>query len=336
MFNSLFEQSYIQDGHNHLETLTFFNDNPSNDSISSSSINLFESEPAEGINLITQNNEERDRAEIEEHNSSEVLSPQQNSTINDTNNLINNTNNIDENCPQNFLQKKRKSSTKEETKTSDNNQKKKYGRKKESEKDKGIHKKDSEDNIVNKIKGWVFHFIRYIISKYSGGNIKINKLKNSHKSNLKKEDNMKLFKDKIKDILCREEISSKYSTLDRYENRHIVEKIMNGEEKNEIIIKILDLTYEEVFILFRRKLKCENDKNKLEEILKKFDGLNFLNDNTDYNNNKPIEDADFFIKNLKGEKDGGEEYKNKVRFRVCNYKNWFSEKIKAIKKDFSD
>ena len=29
-----------------------------------------------------------------------------------------------------------------------------------------------------------------------------------------------------------------------------------------------------------------------------FDGLNFLNDNTDYNNNKPIEDADFFIKNL--------------------------------------
>ena len=111
---------------------------------------------------------------------------------------------------------------------------------------------------------------------------------------------MKLFKDKIKDILCREEISSKYSTLDRYENRHIVEKIMNGEEKNEIIIKILDLTYEEVFILFRRELKCENDKNKLEEILKKFDGLNFLNDNTDYS--KPIEDADFFIKNLKGEK----------------------------------
>ena len=51
---------------------------------------------------------------------------------------------------------------------------------------------------------------------------------------------------------------------------------MNGEEKNEIIIKILDLTYEEVFILFRRKLKCENDKNKLEEILKKFDGFKFL------------------------------------------------------------
>ena len=297
MFNSLFDQSYIQDGHNHLETLTFFNDNPSNDSISSSSINLFESEPAEGINLITQNNEERDRAEIEEHNSSEILSPQQNSTINDTNNLINNTNNIDENCPQNFLQKKRKSSTKEETKTSDNNQKKKYGRKKESEKDKGIHKKDSEDNIVNKIKGWVFHFIRYIISKYSGGEYKIKKLKNSHK----------------------------------YENRHIVEKIMNGEEKNEIIIKILDLTYEEVFILFRRKLKCENDKNKLEEILKKFDGLNFLNDN----NNKPIEDADFFIKNLKGEKDDGEEYKNKVRFRICNYKSWFSEKIGRQSKKIS-
>ena len=49
---------------------------------------------------------------------------------------------------------------------------------------------------------------------------------------------MKLFKDKIKDILCREEISSKYSTLDRYENRHIVEKIMKDEEPNEIIYLI--------------------------------------------------------------------------------------------------
>ena len=142
---------------------------------------------------------------------------------------------------------------------------------------------------------------------------------------------MKLFKDKIKDILCREEISSKYTTLDRYENRHIVERIMH--EQNEIIIKILDLTYEEIFILFRRELKCKNDKSKLEEILKKFDGLNFLNDNTDYS--KPIEDADFFIKNLKGEKDDGEEYKNKVRFRICNYKSWFSEKIGRQSKKIS-
>ena len=146
---------------------------------------------------------------------------------------------------------------------------------------------------------------------------------------------MKLFKDKIKDILCREEISSKYSTLDRYENRHIVEKIMNDKEQNEIIIKILDLTYEEVFILFRRELQCENDKNKLEAIFKKFDGLNFLNDNTDYNNNKPIEEADFFLNNLKGEKDDGEEYKNKVEFRVCNYKSWFSEKIGRQSKKIS-
>ena len=104
---------------------------------------------------------------------------------------------------------------------------------------------------------------------------------------------------------------------------------MNDKEQNEIIIKILDLTYEEVFILFRKKLQFENDKNKLEEILKKFDGLNFLNDN------KSLEDADFFLNNLKGEKDDGEEYKNKVRFRVCNYKNWFSEKIGRQSKKIS-
>ena len=63
-------------------------------------------ESAKGINFITQNNEKRDLAEIEEPNSFEASFPQQNSTINDTNKLINNINNIDENCPKNFLQKK--------------------------------------------------------------------------------------------------------------------------------------------------------------------------------------------------------------------------------------
>ena len=229
-------------------------------------------------------------------------------------------------APKTFYKKKRKSSTKEKTKTSDNNPKTKYGRKNKSEKDKGIHKKDSEDNIVNKIKGWAFHFIRDIILKYSGGKYKIKKLKNSHKANLKKEDNMKLFDEKIKDILCREEISSKYSTFQPYENRFTVEEIMQDKEQNEIIIKILDLTYEEIFILFRRELKCENDKSKLEEILKKFDGLNFLKDI------KTIEDANFFLNQYKNEI----EYKKKVEFRICNYKSWFSEKIGRQSKKISE
>ena len=100
-------------------------------------------------------NEERDSAEIEEHNSSEVLSPQQNSTINDTNNLINNTNNIDENCPQNFLRKKRKSSTKEETKTSDNNQK----------------KKDERTKLLERIDE--YRIIAKFVTKALGGNGKL-------------------------------------------------------------------------------------------------------------------------------------------------------------------
>ena len=53
---------------------------------------------------------------------------------------------------------------------------------------------------------------------------------------------------------------------------------MKDKEQNKILIKILDLTYEEVLILFRRNINYENDKIKLEKILKKFDGLNFLND----------------------------------------------------------
>ena len=37
---------------------------------------------------------------------------------------------------------------------------------------------------------------------------------------------MKLFKEKIKDILCREEISTKYSNFQPYENRYNI-KIVN-------------------------------------------------------------------------------------------------------------
>ena len=231
MFNSPDEESCKDYSHNYSDPFPPFNDDINGDNISLFSMSLIE--PVEEMNSTNQKEEEKDLFENKDPNSLEASLSLQNSTNNDTNKLINNENNIEENCPQNLLQKKRKSSTKEKAKTSDDNKKKKYGRKNESEKNKGIHKRDSEDNIVNKIKGWIFHFIRDIISKYSGSDIK--KLKNNHKANLKKEDNMKLFKEKIKDILCREEISTKYSNFQPYENRYIVERIMH--EQNEIIKK---------------------------------------------------------------------------------------------------
>ena len=118
-----------------------------------------------------------------------------------------------------------------------------FGRKKKRDNKLEKHKKNSEDNIIFKIKAAFFNFIRDIIKKHSI-NYKINlkKLPREFISDLNKHLNETLWKMKISEILMNQEISTKYSTLDRYENRKIIEKIYS--EKEEInVIKILELTH---------------------------------------------------------------------------------------------
>ena len=130
---------------------------------------------------------------------------------------------------------------------------------------------------------------------------------------------MNLLKEKIGDILYREEISTKYSTFKSNENRKIIERIREKKGKNKILINILDLTFEEVLILFRRNINYENDKIKLKEILNKFEGLNFLIDNDKY------KDAEYFIYELK-RKNNDDDYVEKVKNLCCKYTSWFEER----------
>ena len=60
------------------------------------------------------------------------------------------------------------------------------------------------------------------------------------------------------DILRQEKISFKYSNFDQYENNKIYK-----ENKERIVIKILELTFEELFIIFRRKSNDFEDEKKL-------------------------------------------------------------------------
>ena len=86
---------------------------------------------------------------------------------------------------------------------------------------------------------------------------------------------------KISDILIEQEISSKYTHFVKDYNKHLIDKIY--EEKKEIkVIKILELTFEELFFIFRRKLNEPNDINKLEEIKDKIKGLDLLEENNKY------------------------------------------------------
>ena len=213
------------------------------------------------------------------------------------------------------------------------NKKVKFGRKKIDDSENGKHDKNSNDNIINKIKGnFINYFIRNFIKFHSiNKKIDFKKLPREFIADLNKETNEALYERKISDILRENKISSKYSSCDKYENRKIIDKIY--EENKEInVMKILELTYEELFIIFRRKLNNPKDKEKLEEIKNKI-GLDLLDKKGKY------EDIEYLTNDIKKKykKKLSEpqlnEYVNNVEDLCLNYKKWFDDKIGRTSKN---
>ena len=196
------------------------------------------------------------------------------------------------------------------------------GRKKQESGEIGQHNKSSKDNIINKIKTSIFNdYIRNIVKENSlKKDIDLKKLPTKgFISDLSKINNERLFDMKIKDILCEQPVSTKYSKFNRFENKKIIDKIY--EEKKEInVIKILELTFEELLIIYRRKLKAPEDKEELEKIKAKIEGLDLLEENE----NK-YKDIGYLIKKL--EKDHEKEYIEEVKTSCLGYINWFSKKF---------
>ena len=252
-------------------------------------------------------------------------------TINQTN-KINYTNNIDveDTDTDNDLFLRKKTRREKNIKNSDNKEKKiniknneqSSNKKSKSNKNKK-HDKYCGDNIINKIRGRFFNsYIIDLVQKNSINNdIKLKKLPNKKFiADLNKEKNEKLYKMKMSDILCQQKISSKYSKFDEYENKKIIEQIY--KEKREIkVIKILELTFEELFIIFRRKLNDPNDIIKLEEIKAKIEGLDLLEENNKY------KDIEYLIKNTKKRYIVTDNYIKEVKRLCLGYVDWFGEKI---------
>ena len=252
-------------------------------------------------------------------------------TINQTN-KINYTNNIDveDTDTDNDLFLRKKTRREKNIKNSDNKEKKiniknneqSSNKKSKSNKNKK-HDKYCGDNIINKIRGRFFNsYIIDLVQKNSINNdIKLKKLPNKKFiADLNKEKNEKLYKMKMSDILCQQKISSKYSKFDEYENKKIIEQIY--KEKREIkVIKILELTFEELFIIFRRKLNDPNDIIKLEEIKAKIEGLDLLEENNKY------KDIEYLIKNAKKRYIVTDNYIKEVKKLGLGYVDWFGEKI---------
>ena len=165
----------------------------------------------------------------------------------------------------------------------------------------------SLDNIIKKINSCFFRFMIDFINKHLiKKSLHFKLVKPRYKLYTKKEIE-RLWKMKISDIIYEKEISLKYIRLDKNHNKNIIDKIY--KEKEEIsAIKILELTYEELFIIFRRKLNDTEDMKKLEEIKDKIEGIDLLEMNNEY------EDIKYYLD--KFSKNESQEYIEEFK-RVC-------------------
>ena len=224
-------------------------------------------------------------------------------------------------------------------KTNDNlskkirNKKNNCGRKKKSDNNKRKHNKSCGDNIIIKIKGYFFTFIRDITkNNFINKTLYFRKLPYKFISKLSKKFNVRLMNMQMKDILSEIPITTKNKKSHKFENKFIVEKLYK-EEKEKKVIQILDLTFRELFIIFRRKLNYVGDKAELEIISKKIEDLDLLKDNNYKDINYLIDQIRNKSKNMDEDsdteitQDDYEKYIKELRYFCCIYEKWFKKKI---------
>ena len=224
-------------------------------------------------------------------------------------------------------------------KTNDNlskkirNKRNNCGRKKKSDNNKRKHNKSCGDNIIIKIKGYFFTFIRDITkNNFINKTLYFRKLPYKFISKLSKKFNVRLMNMQMKDILSEIPITTKNKKSHKFENKFIVEKLYK-EEKEKKVIQILDLTFRELFIIFRRKLNLIKDKIDLEIISKKIEDLDLLKNNNYKDINYLIDQIRNKSKNMDEDsdteitEDDYEKYIKELRYFCCIYEKWFKKKI---------
>ena len=228
--------------------------------------------------------------------------------------IKNSTNKTNKNKIFNITKNKEKKNKNNEKNFSNNNLNKK-GRKTENDKSERNHNKNSDDNIIRKIKVHIFKYARYIINqnipkKYP----KICKLSYNEIMDLQVEKNKNMFNKKLEDIFSEIEMSPKFKK-EKYKNhnKNLIEKInkeVNKNEKLKKIKKILDLTFSGLL-----EILIGN-----EEKIKELGDVKFPFDSGKKGAEKFIE---FIINDEKKEEKVSKE---KLNFLINNYENWFKNK----------
>ena len=204
-----------------------------------------------------------------------------------------------------------------------NNNTQKCGRKTEIEKNngnKGKHTKKNEDNIIRKIKSFFGKKLYLFIKKSFKKETDLLKLEIDINRNLKKDFNIKLFNNTLKNIYMNSKISEHYSIKNVETNEELINKIYNENKETEVI-KILDLTYIEAFQIFRRNLVPIN-----EDLKTKIEGTKFLNKEYFNDVEKFLEKIRLEGKNKKENEEDTEQYIEDIISLVIGFEEWFNSK----------
>ena len=209
-------------------------------------------------------------------------------------------------------EKRKRSKTKatetEKTETDEKN----LGRKRKEANEKGRHTKNDVDNVIKKIKRVFFDKSPEYVAKvvnYAKSDKKqkfiLGKLSYEYIDNLKKENELALFRMKLKDLLSFN-ISSKCSlSKDKEFNKKNINRILEEEKDNKVIIDLLNMNFGDWIDVFTLKTSIEN--------VPEFDGLEEALNTIYKKNDKDSEKKD-------------EKYFSRFIFYLFNYQNYFRNK----------
>ena len=207
----------------------------------------------------------------------------------------------------------------------------KAGRKNKEDKTFRMHNNYSADNIIKKIKKYIFEyalsFLNQILNLYIDTETKKSLFKKIKKNNdndkvnqngnllklleykiikrVKKDIDLKILNTPLK-ILFYDDISSKLYNFKKDSNKIIIDEIMEKEKGNEIIMYAFNMKLEEWFDFF-----CYKKEIKFLENIEKEKDIKF-------------ERADIILNEIAEKND--DAYFTKFIFYFYNYKRWFLEK----------
>ena len=180
----------------------------------------------------------------------------------------------------------------------------KRGRKGNDDTTNRFHTRECSDNIIKKCKAIFFiHVVKYLnqfINQYriSENGIKLFDLDYKYVKKLKRDHEFQMLKMPLKDLISLN-ISEKYrSNKNKDANKETIESILQQENEESPIIKILNMTFEEWINIFTLKRNCDYycEYNGLQSVLEKISG---------------IEENNYFSRFI---------------FYLYNYKRWFLNK----------